>query len=97
MVLSEAVVNVMPLFLLNNKRIGQRVIIRPLFLLSEDLKKSLGIKWMIFAASNRPGDFTINLSKEILDAFHNRGAVKKKQSEIHRIALNNKSNLKFRW
>ena len=42
----KAVENIMPFFLLKNKRIGKRIIISPSFILSIYYRQSLGIKWL---------------------------------------------------
>ena len=85
------------LFLINKKKIGKRIIIRPIFILSNFSRKSLGIKWIIEAALNRTGSFYDNLALEILEAFHNKGSVKKKQKDLIGVVLENRSNLKYRW
>ena len=87
----------MPIFLVKNKRIGKRVIVRPFFLFSDYFKKSLGLKWIINASSRKAGSFHSNLTEEIFNAFYNKGNVKKKQIELNTVVLNNKSNLKYRW
>ena len=81
-ILNIAVENIMPLFVINKKKIGKRIIIRPIFILSNFSRKSLGIKWIIEAALNRTGSFYDNLALEILEAFHNKGSVKKKQKDL---------------
>jgi len=96
-ILNKAVENIMPLFLLNNKKIGKRVIISPSFILSDYSRKAIGIKWIVEAALKRTGSFHKNLALEILEAFHNRGSVKKRQRDLNSIVLENKSNLKYRW
>lgn len=96
-ILNKSIENIMPLFLLNNKKIGKRVIISPSFILSDFSRKAIGLKWIVEAASKRTGSFSKNLSLEILEAFHNRGSVKKRQRDLNSIVLENKSNLKYRW
>ncbi len=96
-ILNIAVENIMPLFVINKKKIGKRIIIRPIFILSNFSRKSLGIKWIIEAALNRTGSFYDNLALEILEAFHNKGSVKKKQKDLIGVVLENRSNLKYRW
>jgi len=96
-VLNEAVNNIMPIFLLKNRKIGKRVVISPFFLLSDFSRKSIGIKWIIEAALKKKGNFHENFVAEVMDAFNNKGSVKKRQNDLNLIVLENKSNLKYRW
>lgn len=96
-VLNQAVNNIMPIFLLKNKKIGKRVIIRPVFILSIYSRKFIGMKCIIETASEKTGDFQENLIIGILEAFHNKGIVKKRQKDLNSIVLENRSNLKYRW
>lgn len=96
-ILDEAISNIMPLFILNNKKIGKRVIISPKFILSDYSRKGIGIKWIVEAALKRKGKFSNNLYLEILEAFNDKGSVKKRQKDLNLIVLTNKSNLKYRW
>lgn len=96
-ILEKAVFNIMPFFVLKNKKIGKRSIVIPFFLLSEVKRKIVGIRWIIEAAVKRSGNLSNNLALEISDAFYNRGSVKKKQKEFHLTFLKNRANMKFRW
>jgi small subunit ribosomal protein S7 len=96
-VLNQAVKNIMPIFLLKNKKIGKRVIIRPVFILSSYSRRFLGMKSIIETASKKTGDFPENLIIGILEAFYNKGVVKKRQKDLNSIVLENRSNLKYRW
>lgn len=96
-VLNKAVENVMPIFLLNNKKIGKRVVISPFFILSNYSRKSLGMKWIVEATLKKTGDFHDNFVAEVLEAFQNKGSVKRKQKDLNLVVLENKSNLKYRW
>lgn len=96
-ILDQAISNIMPLFILNNKKIGKRVIISPKFILSDYSRKGIGIKWIVEAALKRKGKFSNNLYLEILEAFNDKGSVKKRQKDLNLVVLTNKSNLKYRW
>lgn len=96
-IINVAINNVMPIFLLKTKKIGKRVIIIPSFILSVYTRQSLGLKWIIEAALKKKGCFYKNLTNEFLEAFHNRGAVKKRQKDLNLAVLDNRSNLKYRW
>lgn len=93
----KAINNIMPLFLLKNKKIGKRVIIRPSFIISIYFRQSLGIKWLIEAAFKRKGRFFDSLVLEVLDAYNNKGLAKRRQKDLNLVVLDNKSNLKYRW
>ena len=96
-IIDKAIKNVMPIFLLKNKKIGKRVISTPFFILSEHHRKLLGLKWIIEAALSKPGKFKENFINETLDALDNKGSVKKKQKDLNIVVLNNRSNLRYRW
>ena len=96
-VINKAIKNVSPLFLLKNKKYGKRVIINPIFIVSSFTRISLGVKWIIEAAFRRNGNFYNNLFLEIVDAFNNKGAAKKKQKDLNLLVVENRNNVKFRW
>lgn len=96
-ILEQSIKNIMPIFLLNKKKLGKRVIIRPLFILSPSTRYFLGLKWVVDSALKRSGKFLDNLIIEIFDAFNNKGSLKKKQQDLNSIVLDNRSNLKYRW
>lgn len=96
-VLNQAIKNIKPFFLLKNKKIGKRIIISPFFILSDLSRQLIAIKWLIDSALKRKGDFAENFVLEVLDAFNNKGSVKKKQVDLTLLVLKNKSNLKYRW
>lgn len=96
-ILNEAIKNIMPVFLLKNRKIGKRVIISPFFILSDFSRKSIGIKWLVEAALKKKGSFYQNFIAEVMDAFNNKGSVKKRQVDLNLVVLENKSNLKYRW
>lgn len=96
-IIDKAIKNVMPIFLLKNKKIGKRVISTPFFILSEHHRKLLGLKWIIEEALSKPGKFKENFINETLDALDNKGSVKKKQKDLNIVVLNNRSNLRYRW
>lgn len=96
-ILEDAVENIMPVFLLNTKKIGKKVIVKPFFILSSFSRRLLGLKWLVEAAVKKPGPFLENFIKEVLDAFDNKGVVKKKQQDLNSIVLKNRSSLRYRW
>jgi len=96
-ILNEAIKNIMPTFLLKNRRLGKRIIISPFFILSDFSRKSIGIKWLVEAALKRKGSFYQSFIAEVMDAFNNKGSVKKRQVDLNLVVLENRSNLKYRW
>ena len=96
-IINKAINNVMPTFLLSNKKMGKRVVIIPSFIMSNHIRRSLGFKWIIEASLKRKGSFVDNLVLEILEAYENKGGAKKRQRDINLEVLNNKSNLRYRW
>jgi small subunit ribosomal protein S7 len=87
----------MPTFLLKNRRLGKRIILSPFFILSDFSRKSIGIKWLVEAALKRKGSFYQSFIAEVMDAFNNKGSVKKRQVDLNLVVLENRSNLKYRW
>lgn len=96
-ILNKAVVNIMPVFLLTKRKIGKRVIIKPLFILSPFIRRLIGLKWLVSSARTKPGNFLNNLYIEILEALHNKGSLKKKQQDLNSIVVENRANLRYRW
>lgn len=97
LIFHKAVSNVMPLFLVKHKKIGKRIIVTPSFIISNYFRQSLGIKWIVESALNRGGSFYDNLILEVLEAYNEKGSVKKRQKDLNLLVLDNKSSLKFRW
>jgi ribosomal protein S7 len=95
--LNKAVVNIMPVFLLTKRKIGKRVIIKPLFILSPFIRRLIGLKWLVNSARIKSGNFLDNLYIEILEALHNKGGLKKKQQDLNSIVVENRANLRYRW
>jgi len=96
-ILNKAVVNIMPVFLLTKRKIGKRVIIKPLFILSPFIRRLIGLKWLVNSARIKSGNFLDNLYIEILEALHNKGGLKKKQQDLNSIVVENRANLRYRW
>ena len=65
--------------------------------MSEYSRKLLGLKWIVESASSKSGNFKLNFINEVLEAFNNKGNVKKKQNDLNFVVLSNRSNLKYRW
>ena len=68
--------------------------------LPDNRRRFLAIKWFITTARNRPGNSTPmseKLSKEILDAYRNEGAVIQKKIDYHKRAELNRAFAHYRW
>lgn len=68
--------------------------------LPDNRRRFLAIKWFITIARNRPGNSTPmsnKLSKEILDAYRNEGAVIQKKIDYHKRAELNRAFAHYRW
>jgi len=96
-VINSAVTNIMPFFLLTNKKMGKRVIIKPFFILSDFSRKSIGFKWILQSTFRKKGVLYKNLCFEIMDAFNNKGSTKNRLADTVASVLQNKSNIKYRW
>ncbi|XP_076373724.1 mitochondrial ribosomal protein S7 [Tachypleus tridentatus] len=59
----------------------------------------IAMKWLIEAGKNkeRTVHFPEQLSKEILDAFHNKGRVVKRKQDLHKQCEANKAFAHYRW
>jgi len=61
-------------------------------------REALGFRWMIRAASERPGhSMQEKLAGEMMDAYNNRGAAIKKREDVHKMAEANKAFAHYRW
>jgi small subunit ribosomal protein S7 len=96
-ILNQAINNIMPTFLIGNRKVGKRVIIIPSFIVSHNTRRCLGFKWIVESALKRKGTFIDNMVLEVLEAYENKGSVKKKQRDLNLDVLANKSNLRYRW
>lgn len=96
-VIEEAVINIMPVFLMKKQRIGQRVVMSPFFVLSIPSRKFIGFKWILESALSKKGSFKKNLALEILEAYEDIGESKRKQRNLNQLVIENRSNLRYRW
>lgn len=59
---------------------------------------ALAMRWLISAASQRPGrTMGLRLANELLDAHEGRGAAVKKKSDVHRMAESNRAFSHYAW
>jgi small subunit ribosomal protein S7 len=93
-----AVKNIIPLFEISTRRYGRRTVQIPQPILNKKKQYSLGLKFLINAAKkNNEKKFHKALYKEFVNAFENKGSVKAQQQLLHRIAVENRSAVHFRW
>ena len=96
-VLTKALDSIKPVVEVKSRRVGGAtyqvpVEVRP------DRRLSLGIRWLIEYAEQRPEKTMVEcLAGEILDAANNRGASVKKREDTHKMAEANKAFAHYRW
>jgi len=96
-VLTKALDCIKPVVEVKSRRVGGAtyqvpVEVRP------DRRLSLGIRWLIEYAEQRPEKTMVEcLAGEILDAANNRGASVKKREDTHKMAEANKAFAHYRW
>ncbi len=89
-VFETALKNASPLLEVKARRIGGATYQVPMEVRPER-KLALSMRWIINAARNGHGDFSILLAKEIMDAFNNTGEAIKKRETLHKMADANKA------
>lgn len=95
-VLRQAVLNVTPLVEVKSRRVGGSTFQVPLEVKPER-GKTLGLRWLVEAARNRPGtEMVSKLANEIIDASNLTGTATRKREETHRMAEANKAFAHFR-
>ena len=96
-VYEQAIKNTSPILEVKPRRVGGAtyqvpVEVRP------DRRTSLAIRWILAAASNRPGKtMAERLAAELMNAANNSGAAIKKREETHRMAEANRAFAHYRW
>jgi small subunit ribosomal protein S7 len=89
-VFETAIKNASPLLEVKARRIGGATYQVPMEVRPER-KLALSMRWLINAARNGRGDFSVLLAKEIMDAFNNTGEAIKKREVLHKMAEANKA------
>lgn len=94
----KAVANVRPVLEVRSRRVGGATYQVPVEVRPER-SLALAIKWLIKAARTRKGANTmsIRLKMELIDAYNNQGAAKKKCDDTHKMAESNKAFAYYRW
>ncbi len=93
----QALRNVAPVIEVKPRRVGGATYQVPVEV-SSTRRVSLGIRWLLDAARNRPGKtFSEKLAAELLDAANNAGNAVKRRDDTHRMAEANKAFAHYRW
>ncbi|PNH08004.1 Ribosomal protein S7, mitochondrial [Tetrabaena socialis] len=98
----RAVENCKPLMKVQQSKSGTKVVYMPKPL-SPDQSRNFSIKWILQAAAKRQegarGGATMAecLALELLLAYQRKGAARTRRDEIHKLALDNRANLRTKW
>ncbi len=96
-VFQAALNNVMPVVEVRSRRVGGATLQIPTEVRPER-RLSLGIKWIIRAARERPEKTMIErLANELIAASKGEGAAVKKKTEVHRMAEANRAFAHFKF
>jgi small subunit ribosomal protein S7 len=96
-VFTEAMANVMPPVEVKPRRVGGATYQIPVEV-PEYRQLSLGIRWMLAAARNRPGrGMAAKLAAEFVDAASGTGAAVKRREDTLRMAEANRAFAHLRW
>jgi small subunit ribosomal protein S7 len=96
-IIEKAVENSRPVLETKSRRVGGATYQVPIEV-PADRSTSLGIRWLIRYAKERPGkSMEEKLSAEILDATNNRGGAVKKKEDTHKMAESNRAFAHYRW
>ncbi|MBI3286813.1 MAG: 30S ribosomal protein S7 [Chloroflexi bacterium] len=96
-VFNQAVRNATPVLEVRPRRVGGATYQIPIEIRG-DRRQALAIRWLIQAASGRPGkSLAEKLAAELWDAAQNTGGAVKKREDTHRMAEANKAFAHYRW
>ena len=93
----KALDNVKPVLEVKARRVGGSTYQIPVEV-NPNRRLSLGIRWLINYAMERPGrSMREKLANEMLDAANNTGGAIKKREDTHKMAEANKAFAHYRW
>jgi small subunit ribosomal protein S7 len=96
-VLEQALRNVSPVLEVKPRRVGGSTYQIPLEV-PPDRQAGLATRWLLAAASNRPGkSMAEKLAHELMDAARETGAAFKKKEDTHKMAEANRAFAHYRW
>lgn len=66
---------------------------------SQERQEALAMRWIITSAraTRKTEEFSVQLARELTDAFNKQGAAYKKREETHKMAEANKAFSHFQW
>jgi small subunit ribosomal protein S7 len=89
--------NVSPMLEVKPRRVGGSTYQIPLEV-PPDRQLSLAMRWLLSAASNRPGkSMAEKLASELMDAARGTGTAIKKREDTHKMAEANRAFAHYRW
>lgn len=89
--------NKSPLFEIESKKVGKKVLLVPYPIKSKSRREYLLMKKLIDLSKKSNGSFEENFSSIVIDAFNNKGFLVQQQLEMHDLVFSNKSRINFRW
>jgi small subunit ribosomal protein S7 len=93
----EALRNASPVLEVKPRRVGGATYQVPVEV-APNRRFALAIRWLLQAASSRPGkSMAEKLAGELLDAANNQGNAIKKREDTHRMAEANRAFAHYRW
>ncbi len=96
-VFEQALQNVMPVLEVRPRRVGGATYQVPLEV-APFRRRSLGLRWLVQAARERPGkSMAEKLAAELIDAANNQGGAVKRKEDTHRMAEANRAFAHYRW
>ncbi len=96
-VFEQALQNVMPVLEVRPRRVGGATYQVPLEV-PPFRRRSLGLRWLVQAARERPGkSMAEKLAAELIDAANNQGGAVKRKEDTHRMAEANRAFAHYRW
>jgi len=96
-ILTGALENGRPRIEVKSRRVGGATYQVPVEI-SFERQESLGIRWIVDAATARKGTTMRDaLAAEIVDAYNNTGTVVKKKEDTHKMAQANRAFAHLRW
>ena len=86
-----------PLFEIESKKVGKKVLLVPYPIKSKSRRQFLLMKKLVSLSKKSNGSFEDNFSNIVIDAFNDKGFLVQQQLEMHDLVFSNKSRINFRW
>lgn len=98
--ISQAIENVTPNLEVRKVRVAGSTYLVPA-ILPKKKQETLALKWLIESTKKRQKNSKLNfahcLADELLDASRKLGQTRQKRDELHRLALQNRAYIRYRW